>query len=128
MRVKTFGLAIVVACALSSNAANATNIERIDDGIQLVEQGRSDKGTAFELTLAKSNANTDYLVEIKDVEGNNIYKNIAKAGTSNKFLLNNTDGSENVKFVITNLKTKESVTYKVNQVVKTVSETVIEKI
>ena len=129
-KTKTF-TAVLLLAFLPGFTTSALPVERAGDPIEFKLLANIDKGPLFQLDINNSHADK-YIINVKDADGNTLYSERLKGkNVSRKYQMAlETEGlpeSFNVRFEIVNVKTHETLTYKVTRNNKVVSELLIAK-
>ncbi len=110
-------------------AANATD-DKNTSTVELRFLGNFRNQPVFELNITSPGAEKEFVINIRDIYGNSLYREvISSAVTSKKFLLNTEEiEDDKIRFEITGRKSNKTVVYEVNQNSRYVEETFITKV
>lgn len=92
--------------------------------------GKVQNNPVFQLTVAGTGEQDDYVISIRDEYGNTLHsENVKAVGFTKKFMLNLDEFSDyNIQFYVSSKKTKKSVLYTVNNSTRNFEEVVVSKI
>ncbi len=115
-----------------ASSATALPVERKENPIEFKLLANIDKGPLFQLNINNSPAD-QYIINVKEADGNTLYSERLKGkNVSRKYqvALDSEDLPEsfNVRFEIVNVKTHETLTYKVTRNNKVGNELLIAKL
>jgi hypothetical protein len=130
INTRLFAIAVIALFAVAvSTPAIANDDTRKPLTAELKYLGEFKSHPVFELNF-NIDESSDYLVVIRDLQQNVVYKDFVKGGTASKRYVLNTDeiGDEPLQFEITNKKTTKVVVYEINRNIVYTSDVVVNKL
>jgi hypothetical protein len=127
-RILAIALIAFFAVVISSPAM-ANDEPRKPENTEVKYLGEFKQHPVFEITFS-SEENSDFIVAIRDLQQNTLYKDVVKSGTTSKRYMLNIDeiGEQPLQFEITNKKTDKTVVYEINRNIVYINDVVINKL
>lgn len=115
--------------------ALTTTVHATDDknaaSIELKFIGNLKDKPVFELNIINPGSEKEFVLNIRDENGNSLYKETLKGGVTSKKFMVNTDEinlDEVLRFEITGKESKKTYIYEVNQHSRYIAETLVNKV
>ena len=128
-RIVTIALVTIFTFAFTAPALADPGKDSVPAELKYL--GKYKNQPVFEVSFNKNEADSEFIVTIRDEDNNILYKDFIKAGTTSKKYSLNTDelGSDvNLQFEITGKKSNATAVYQINRTSRIVEDLAINKL